>query len=252
MIEYYKNLSLESLFYINEDGLVCQEEWKGIPNWEGFYQVSNLSRVKSFSRKVFGGKVFYFTKEKIMKQSLNDCGYLFLTLQLKGVIKKSKIHQLVAVTFLNHKPCGYKVVVDHKNNNPLDNRLNNLQLITQFENSRKDKNPKSGNNCIYFENGKYRVRFMYNGKSSNFGRFDFKKDAVEVFDKINKMAAKGIDISDHIKSRTHQVAKNITIHQGKYRVRINVNKKTLRFPPFDNLEDAKSFVVKYKLENKIK
>ena len=46
MIEYHKNLSLELLFYINNEGLVCYEEWKDIPGYEGIYQVSNLGRIK--------------------------------------------------------------------------------------------------------------------------------------------------------------------------------------------------------------
>ena len=60
MIEYYKNLSLENLFYIDENGIVQEEEWKDIPNWEGMYQCSDLGRVKSFGRKVFGGKTYNF------------------------------------------------------------------------------------------------------------------------------------------------------------------------------------------------
>ena len=51
MIEYWKNLDLRDLFYINDDGLVCCEEWRDIIGYEGYYQVSNLGRVKSLKFK---------------------------------------------------------------------------------------------------------------------------------------------------------------------------------------------------------
>lgn len=52
MIEYYKNLSLENLPYINEEGLICWEEFRDIPQYEGLYQVSDLGRVKSLARTI--------------------------------------------------------------------------------------------------------------------------------------------------------------------------------------------------------
>lgn len=249
MIEYYKNLSLENLFYTDENGVVQEEEWRDVPNYIKKYQLSNLSRVKSLKRKIFGGKVFYFNKEKIMKQQLGDEERLVCTLTKDAVQTKFKIHQLMGITFLGHTPCGFEKIVDHKNNNSLDNRLSNLQIITQLENVRKDKNPLSGQNCVYFDKGKYRIRFNYKGKRTNFGRFGSKKEAVEFFKKIDKMVFNGEDISDYIKNRTTRVFKNITLHQGKYRVRININKKVIRFPSFDTLEDAKEFVLKYREDN---
>jgi len=181
-MEYHKNLSLESLFYINDDGLVCLEEWRDVPDFIGFYQVSNLGRVKSFSRKVFGGKAFYFTKDKIMKQNLNTSGYLFLTIQLNGLVSKVKTHKLVAMAFLGHTPCGYETVVDHKNNKPLDNRLENLQLITQLENLRKDKKGIVGINNVYLENGRFRGRFWFKNKQYCVGYFETAEKAKEIVD----------------------------------------------------------------------
>ena len=46
------------------------EVWKDIPNYEGYYQVSSLGRVKSLDRIITysNGKEVY-TKGKIIKQS---------------------------------------------------------------------------------------------------------------------------------------------------------------------------------------
>ena len=141
MIEYYKNLSLESLFYINEDGLVCQEEWRDIPNYEAIYQVSNLGRVKILKRQRFCklNNSFSSYKPMIKKSFIEGGGYLQVMLSKEGSFKFFKIHKLLAMLFLNHVPSGYNEIVDHKNNIKIDNRLENLQLITNRHNLSKDK-----------------------------------------------------------------------------------------------------------------
>lgn len=116
------------------------EIWKDIPNYEGLYKCSNLGRIKSLSRIIYpktGGS--YLIEEKIKIHTVKNSGYLQTTLNKEGKYKTFRIHQLVAICFLNHKPCGFKLVVDHIDNNPLNNNLENLQLITNRENSSKDK-----------------------------------------------------------------------------------------------------------------
>jgi len=109
------------------------EIFKDIPGYEGIYQVSDLGRVKSLK----------FNKEKILKPGVNNHGYYTVVL-CKGKRKTINVHQLVAMAFLNHEPCGYNgLIVDHKDNNPLNNRLSNLQLISQRENTSKDKKGSS-------------------------------------------------------------------------------------------------------------
>jgi len=140
MIEYYKNFSLESLFYVNENGLVCQEEWRDIPNYVGRYQVSDLGRVKCLEKKIFNKKNNSFStyKTKIKKSSFDGGNYLQTNLYKNNTILCFKVQKLMAMAFLGHVPCGYVEIVDHKNNIRRDNRLENLQLITNRENVSKD------------------------------------------------------------------------------------------------------------------
>ena len=114
-----------------------KEVWKDVPNYEGMYQVSNLGDIKSLSRKVYNGDSFYVLKERILKKRVHQ-GYTQFCIYKNNIPKTFKASVLVAMGFLNHKPGGYKIVVDHIDNNRLNDNVNNLQLITTRENLSKD------------------------------------------------------------------------------------------------------------------
>jgi len=132
MIEYYKNFSLEPLFYVNEKGLVCQEEWKDIPNWEGRYQASNLGRIKSFytykNHRIYKNSV----KKRIMMQFFNNKKYLNCHLSNTHKSKFVKVHRLVAKAFIQNPE--NKPEVNHKDGVKWNNVLDNLEWSTTAEN----------------------------------------------------------------------------------------------------------------------
>jgi hypothetical protein len=116
------------------------EVWKPVKDFEGYYEVSNLGRVKSLKRIVKNGKNDVNIKEKILKQTLNINKYLYVSLNKNGIKKNFKVHQIIAISFFNHKLNGKNnIVVDHINNIKTDNCINNLQLITNRENCSKEK-----------------------------------------------------------------------------------------------------------------
>lgn len=101
------------------------EIWKDIPNYEGMYKINNIGEVISF----------YKGKKTKLKQIKGFDGYLYVNLYKNKKMKQCKIHQLVAIVFLNHTPCGYKFVVNHKNFIRTDNRVENLEIVTSRENT---------------------------------------------------------------------------------------------------------------------
>lgn len=99
------------------------EIWRDIDGYEGLYQVSNFGRVKSFWR---GGR--------ILKPNLNRCGYLQVTLCCGGKQKHMYVHRLVAQAFVPNPES--KCEVNHIDGDKTDNRAENLEWSTAFENMR--------------------------------------------------------------------------------------------------------------------
>ena len=101
------------------------EIWKDVVDYEGLYQVSNLGRVKSFSRP---GN----WKERILKLVLDGDGYYCVSLYKNGKRKRFSVHRLVVMAFIGPIPKG--LVVNHINECQTDNGLENLEICTHTEN----------------------------------------------------------------------------------------------------------------------
>lgn len=110
-----------------------EEIWKDVKGYEGLYQVSNLGRVKSLNKEIIrknGVKQTF--KGKILSPAISNKGYYLIALSNKGKIKTYSIHKLMARTFINDYTD--ELVVNHINGIKTDNRLENLELVTQREN----------------------------------------------------------------------------------------------------------------------
>ena len=77
------------------------------------------------------GEVFH--NEKKLK-TFNCGAYKGISLCKNGIIVKHYIHRLVAMMFLNNG-LDFDLVVNHKNGDKNDNRVSNLEIVTQRENN---------------------------------------------------------------------------------------------------------------------
>jgi hypothetical protein len=158
-----------------------QEVWKPVVGYEGIYEVSNLGKVFSLPRKWIGAKGCNRSHNgKYLSVQKSTKGYLRVLLSENGKSKIREIHQLVAEAFLNHTPCGYKLVVDHIDNDKTNNKVSNLQLITQRENASKNSCNKTSKYVgVSFDKSrnKYQSKIMINNKSIHIGRFETEYEA---------------------------------------------------------------------------
>lgn len=104
-----------------------QEVWKDIPGFEGFYQASNLGRVKSLVRR--GRK-----EEKILKGSPNNTGYMLVQLRNDDCKRKSLLTHRVVLMAFDPRDNMRNLEANHKDLNIKNNRLDNLEWTTTKEN----------------------------------------------------------------------------------------------------------------------
>lgn len=134
IIEYYKNLDLTDIVYTNEFGMKCTEIWKDIPDYEGYYQASNLGRLKGLDRILrFDAARTKNWKGKILKGYVcKKKGYVKCCLLKEGVYHHSLVHIVVAKTWIPN-PLNLPQVnhtglySDGKEGNKLDNRVISLK-----------------------------------------------------------------------------------------------------------------------------
>ena len=112
------------------------EEWKDVEGYEGYYQVSNLGRVKNLSRKVKAKCNSIATKkERILKQLIDPRGYKGVTVafSVDSKYKRFTVSRLVAKAFIPNP--DNLPLVEHKDDDPTNNHFLNLKWGTHSTNA---------------------------------------------------------------------------------------------------------------------
>lgn len=148
------------------------EEWRDIPGYEGLYKVSDLGRVLSVR------------KNGLLKPGLSH-GYKVVVLSADKKRSTIKVHQLVAMAFLEHKRCGMTKVVDHIDGDKENNKLSNLQILSHRGNIQKAdrKNKSSKFTGVTFHKGRqmYRAYIDVSKKNIHLGFYDNEVEASKAY-----------------------------------------------------------------------
>lgn len=105
------------------------EIWEDVKGYEGYYQVSNMVRVKSMRvLKTPKNGVKCRKSAFLSTKTTHDKQYVLVALCRDGEKKHIQVHRLVAEAFIpnpKNLPC-----VNHKDENPSNNRADNLEWCT--------------------------------------------------------------------------------------------------------------------------
>lgn len=123
------------------------EEWQPVVGYEGFYEVSNLARVRSLSRYITQrgryGMITRPVRGRVLRQTIRD-GYCTVSLCNGETEKIKRVHRLVLEAFVG--PCPDGMEGCHGNDVRTDNRIENLRWDTP-----------SANNVDYVRHGRHHL-----------------------------------------------------------------------------------------------
>lgn len=134
---------------------MTSEMWRSLPGYEGYYEVSDLGRVRSLNRTVIrSGHQLKLKGQVLIPRICKSNGYAYVNINKDGVVKHCTVHRLVATAFLFANP-NDALSVGHINGKRADNRLLNLRLNSQGERKPDGSMCKGGH--------PYRRRLRYSG-----------------------------------------------------------------------------------------
>lgn len=190
------------------------EIWKDIKGYNGYYQVSNLGRVRSMDREViYSDGTIHHHKGRLIKSGRNEQGYLQVHLQKQREQKTYGVHRLVALHFVDGYAEGLQV--NHKDENKQNNRADNLEWCTPLYNVTYGNNYKRRIETYKKDSYTKRGKLLEVYKDGELvGVFNGYKEAGEALGytlEYMSMLANGQRISDQIKviikrPRSYQIA----------------------------------------------
>ena len=174
-----------------------EEIWKDVVGYEGYYQVSNLGRVRSLDRIASNGRKI---KGKILSTKVNTPPYYpRVSLSVNGKMKLVQVHRLVAQAFVYNPDPEHKTQVGHKDESRANNRADNLEWVTPKENSsmplHRERVSKANEGKVLSAETKSKISLSqkgkYKGEKNPFYNKHHTNEAKKKMSDIKKMTYQG-------------------------------------------------------------
>jgi len=162
--------------------------FKDIPGYEGLYQINKMGVIKSLSKP----KGWHNAKDRILNPVIKG-KHKRVTLRKNNKGRGLYIHSLMIKTFRPDVEIKDNEVIDHIDNNTMNNRIANLRVVTKrFSNSKnKRKGSSSKYMGVHWSNrfNKWVATIHINKDDRYLGRFDKEYKASQTY----KLAVQNID-----------------------------------------------------------
>lgn len=165
---------MKNLNTIENEGITYYE----IPNLDGYYISKN-------------GEVFSGKRNKKLVPNLSAHKYYYVDIFHNRKRKKMYVSRLMGITFLglevdeNLNGKNNNLTMNHINENKLDNRLENLEVVSYRDNKRHSSINKNGRTGVvkYITGGnvKYRAEINIKGEKINIGSFETIDEAGDAY-----------------------------------------------------------------------
>lgn len=108
------------------------EIWRPVPapGYEGYYEASNLGRIRSRERRAANGRLW---PSVVLRGSLNPNGHYQVVLSRDNAKRTQWVHRLILLAFHGDPPEGTEAL--HRDGDPKNNRIENLEWGTRSENA---------------------------------------------------------------------------------------------------------------------
>ena len=188
-----------------------KEIWKDIPEYDGIYQASNFGNIRSNDRETrqYNNGVYVNTKYKgkTLKPRKNKEGYLYVNLYYNGSRKTFTVHKLIGYTFLDAPLNDRYRVINHIDCNKVNNRLENLEVVTAKRNIQHA-----------IENGKHNGLTEWNKATQKEIAVIHNNKVIAKFENV-RMCAEWVIEKQHLESKVETVRRNISSGAIKGKVR---------------------------------
>lgn len=214
--------------------------WADIPECNGMYQASSDGDVRSTDKYVnCKNNSKRKCKSKVLSKYRDSEGYLCVSIMKFGKTTIERVHKLMAMAFLGHKPNGMNAVIDHINGDKEDNSIKNLEVVSHRENISRGKNRKAKKSLftgLKKRGEKWCASIYFEGKDCYLGTFNDENTAAMAY----KTAKNSIENNGTLETTVGKPKGVCYVSsRKKWRAYIKSNYNMIHLGYFDDIQEAR-------------